>query len=176
MSESLLLRAERWSEAISKPTAIIGVAFLLAASGLTIADVFSRWVLGKPLIFIHDLFGLSIILVVAATFPTGVLQRKHVAIDFFGTWMGRRASRFLDSFAALMTAIFLAVVAWQVTEVAMTKAEINDYTYVLRIPTGPVWWFAALIIWTSVPMQIVVFFLQLFGHKKQNDAEKSHGE
>ena len=55
MSDSLLVRAERWSEMISKPTAIIGVAFLLAASGLTIADVISRWVFSKPLIFIHDL-------------------------------------------------------------------------------------------------------------------------
>lgn len=176
MSESLLLRAERLSIAISKPTAIIGVIFLLAASGLTIADVFSRWVLGKPLIFIHDLFGLSIILVVAATFPTGVLQRKHVAIQFFGTWLGRHASRVLDSFAALMTAIFLAVVAWQVTEVAITKGEINDYTYVLRIPTAPVWWFAAIIIWISVPMQIVVFFLQLTSGKTSHNAELPHGE
>ncbi len=176
MSESLLLRAERWSEAISKPTAIIGVAFLLVASSLTIADVFSRWVFSKPLIFIHDLFGLSIILVVAATFPTGVLQRKHVAIDFFGTWLGRRASRVLDSFAALMTAVFLAVVAWQVTDVAINKAAINDYTYVLRIPTAPVWWFAAIIIWISVPMQIVVFFLQLFADKNPQKAETPHGE
>lgn len=176
MSDSLLIRAERWSEMISKPTAIIGVAFLLAASGLTIADVFSRWVFNKPLIFIHDLFGLSIILVVAATFPTGVLQRKHVAIQFFGTWLGRHASRVLDSLAALLTAVFLAVVAWQVTEVAMNKAAINDYTYVLRLPTAPVWWFAAIIIWISVPMQIVVFLLQLFGQDSSKDGEISHGE
>jgi len=176
MSESLLLRAERLSEAVSKPTAIIGVIFLLAASGLTIADVVSRWAFGKPLIFIHDLFGLSIILVVAATFPTGVLQRKHVAIQFFGTWLGRHASRRLDAFAALMTAIFLAVVAWQVTLVAMDKAAINDFTYVLRLPTAPVWWFAAIIIWISVPMQVVVFFLQLFGLTKPKDAEHRYGE
>ena len=37
MPNNLLLRVEKWSEAISKPTAIIGVAFLLLASGLTIA-------------------------------------------------------------------------------------------------------------------------------------------
>lgn len=176
MSESLLKRAERWSELISKPTAIIGVAFLLLASGLTIADVFSRWVFDKPLIFIHDLFGLSIILVVAATFPTGVLQRKHVAIQFFGTWLGRHGSRVLDSFAALMTAVFLALIAWQVTDVAMNKAATNDYTYVLRLPTAPVWWFAAIIIWVSVPMQIVVFLLQLLGTHNPKDAEIPHGE
>lgn len=176
MSDSLLLRAERWSEAISKPTAIVGVAFLLVASGLTIADVFSRWVFSKPLIFVHDLFGLSIILVVAATFPTGVLQRKHVAIQFFGTWVGRHASRVLDSLAALLTAVFLAVVAWQVTDVAMNKAAINDYTYVLRIPTAPVWWFAAIIIWISVPMQLVVFLLRLLGQEAQKPSEIPHGE
>ncbi|WP_281982490.1 TRAP transporter small permease [Thalassorhabdomicrobium marinisediminis] len=172
----MLIRAERLSEMISKPTAIIGVAFLLVASGLTIADVVSRWVFSKPLIFVHDLFGLSIILVVAATFPTGVLQRKHVAIQFFGTWMGRHASRILDSFAALMTAVFLAVVAWQVTDVAMTKAEINDYTYVLRLPTAPVWWAAAIIIWISVPMQVVVFFLRLLGADTPKTSELPHGE
>ena len=176
MSENLLIRAERWSEMISKPTAIIGVVFLLLASGLTITDVVSRWIFSKPLIFIHDLFGLSIILVVAATFPTGVLQRKHVAIQFFGTWLGRHASRVLDAFAALLTAVFLAVVAWQVTEVAINKASINDYTYVLRVPTAPVWWFAAIIIWISVPMQIVVFLLQLLGHTPTKDAEIPHGE
>lgn len=176
MAESLLLRAERWSEAISKPTAIVGVAFLLIASGLTIADVFSRWVFSKPLIFVHDLFGLSIILVVAATFPTGVLQRKHVAIEFFGSWLGRHASRVLDSLAALLTAIFLAVVAWQVTDVALSKAATNDYTYVLRLPTAPVWMFAAAIIWISVPMQVLVFLLQAFGIRQPNSAEAPHGE
>ncbi|WP_313137406.1 TRAP transporter small permease [Paracoccus jeotgali] len=176
MTNNLLLRVEKWSEAISKPTAIIGVAFLLLASGLTIADVVSRWLFGKPLIFVPDLFGLSIILVVAATFPTGVLQRKHVAIDFFGTWLGRHASRILDSLAALATALFLAVLAWQVTEVAISKAAENDYTYVMRLPTAPVWWLAAIIIWISVPMQFIVFLLQLVHNKSKPAEDLTHVE
>lgn len=176
MSDRLLLRVERWSEAISKPTAIIGVAFLLLASALTIMDVVSRWVLGKPLIFVPDLFGLSIILVVASTFPTGVLQRKHVAIDFFGTWLGRHASRVLDSLAALATTLFMAVLAWQVTEVAISKAAENDYTYVMRLPTGPVWWLAAIIIWLSVPMQFVVFLLQMFHSRPEQAKDIIHDE
>ncbi|WP_204114506.1 TRAP transporter small permease [Shimia biformata] len=149
-----LVAAANW---ISKPTALIGILALLGIAILTIANVLGRWLLNQPLIGIHDLFGLAIVIVVAACFPTGVMQRRHVSIKFLGLALGPKATRVLDSVAALVLAVFLAIIAWQVTVEAIEKTSSGEYTLVLKLLTGPVWWAASLILWISVPMQLVVF-------------------
>ena len=157
---------DRLAEAVSKPTALIGVSGLLIIAILTIVDVLSRTMTGTPFIGMHDLFGLVIIIVVATSFPTGVLLRKHVAIEFLGKGLGSRAHRYLDFFGALVLTFFLIIIAWQVTDFAWDKMMANEYTFVLQWKTAPAWWIAAAIIWLSVPMQILVTLRILFPRQK----------
>ena len=155
---------------ISKPTALVGVLGLLGVAILTIANVLGRWLLDSPFIGIHDLFGLVVIFVVAACFPTGVMQRKHVAIRFLGAGLGPNATRILDSIDALTTAGFLALIAWQVSIEAVNKMSTGEYTLVMKLSTGPIWVIASIVLWVSVPMQLVVF-LALAARKMTIDPE-----
>lgn len=141
---------------ISKPTAIIGVLGLFMIAIITIISVTAREVFSYPIIWGLDIAGLIIIIVVATCFPTGVMLRKHVAIEFLGAALGRKWTQRLDFFGALVTAIALTVLAWQMTVVAGQEVAYNTSTIVVRIPTGPVWWLAAVIVWVTVPMQFIV--------------------
>ena len=175
MRQGLLGGAARLSNWISKPTAIVGLLALLSVAVLTIINVLARWLLDQPLVGVHDLYGLVIVVVVAACFPTGVMQRKHVAIRFLGPALGRNATRWLDTFGALMTMVLLGIIAWQVTDEALTKIETGEYTLVLKIATAPVWFAAAIILWISVPMQAVVT-INTAADKDSKSEESSNAE
>lgn len=141
---------------ISKPTAIIGVLGLLMIALITIVSVTARAVFSYPIIWGHDIASLIIIIVVATCFPTGVMLRKHVAIEFLGAGLGPKWAQRLDTLGAAVTTIALGFVAWQMSVLAGQEVAYNTSTIVVRIPTGPVWWIAAIIVWISVPMQAIV--------------------
>ena len=141
---------------ISKPTAIIGVLGLFLIAIITVLSVTARAVFNSQIIWGHDVASLIIIIVVATCFPTGVMLRKHVAIEFLGAGLGPKWTRYLDTFGALVTAIALTFLVWQMTVIAEQETAYNTSTIVTRIPTGPVWWLAAIIVWVSVPLQFIV--------------------
>lgn len=162
----ILDRLQQLGIQISKPTAIIGVLGLFLIAVITIATVVARAVFNYPLIWGHDLASLIIIVVVATCFPTGVMLRKHVAIEFLGDGLGAKWYRRLDFFGALVTAIALAVLAWQMSVIADQETAYNSSTIVARIPTGPVWWLASILVWASVPLQFIVTFHILTGTRR----------
>ena len=172
----VLRQAHRVANWISKPAALLGVLALLGVAGLTIANILGRWLLNAPIIGTHDLFGLVIIIVVAACFPTGVMQRKHVAIQFLGAGLGPKAGRAFDTFAAFLTAAFLAIIAWQLTIDAIDRMQSGEYTLVLKIATAPVWLVAAIAVWVSVPMQLVVTAMLATGLEQGEQGEYRRGE
>lgn len=149
-------RLYQLAKQISKPTAIIGVLGLLMIALITIVSVTARAVFSYPIIWGHDIASLIIIIVVATCFPTGVMLRKHVAIEFLGAGLGPKWAKRLDTFGALVTTIALGFVAWQMSVLAGQEVAYNTSTIVAQIPTGPVWWAAAIIVWVSVPMQLIV--------------------
>lgn len=169
----IINRLQRLGIQISKPTAIVGVLGLLMIAIITIATVTARAVFNYPIIWGHDLASLIIIVVVATCFPTGVMLRKHVAIEFLGSALGPKGDRVLDFFGALVTAIALTVLAWQMSVIADQETAYNSSTIVARIPTGPVWWLAAIIVWVSVPMQFVVT-LQILTGKAPKESKEDH--
>ncbi|WP_341864212.1 TRAP transporter small permease [Gymnodinialimonas sp. 57CJ19] len=158
---------------ISKPTAIIGILGLLAIACVTLASVTARAVFNSAIVWAHDAASLIIIIVVATCFPTGVLLRKHVAIEFLGGALGPRWTRILDTFGAVITTVALAVLAWQMTVIAGQEVAYNSTTTVARIPTGPVWWAAAIIVCVSVPMQVIVT-LRIAAGTSTRDAKEDH--
>lgn len=167
---SFLNHLESLAIGISKPAALIGVLGLLMIAVITIATVVARSVFNAPLVWGHDVASLIIIVVVATCFPTGVMQRKHVAIEFLGAALGPRGERVLNTFAALITTIAMVVIAWQVTKLAGQEAAMRGSTIVARIPTAPVWWLAAGIVWLSVPMQLLVTFQAAVGRNAANQS------
>ncbi|WP_417587978.1 TRAP transporter small permease [Pararhodobacter oceanensis] len=168
----ILARLHRYCVALGKPTAVIGILGLMLIAVITILAVVARAVFNHPLVWSHDAASLIIIIVVASCFPTGVLQRKHIAIEFLGAALGQRANRWLTAFGAAVTTIALAGLAWQLTGFAIQETQGHGSTIVMRIPTGPVWWLAAIVVWAAVPMQILVTLQAITGTlSRQTDGD-----
>lgn len=168
----IIERAQSFGLLISKPTAIVGVLGLLMIATVTIMSVVARAVFNAPLVWGHDLSTLIIIIVVATCFPTGVMLRKHIAIEFLGSALGPRGQRILDTLGALVTAVALTGLAWQMTVVASEETAYKTTTIVTRIPMWPVWWTAAALVWASVPLQLVVLLNVALGTRGQSSKEE----
>jgi len=166
-------RLQRFSLGLSRPTALIGILGLMLIALITVASVVARAVFNYPLIWAHDVSSLLIIIIVATCFPTGVMLRKHVAIEFLGGALGSGAHRRLTAFGAMVTTVALTVLAWQMAVIAAQETAGHASTVVARIPTGPLWWLAAVIVWVSVPMQVLVT-LQIITGKASPVADGDH--
>lgn len=168
---ALLDRLEIFADRLSKPTAIVGILGLLLIALITIATVIARAVFNYPIVWGHDAASLIVIVLVAACFPAGVMQRKHIAIEFLNPVVGQTGQRILGAMAAVFTAVALTVVAWQVTVVAGEETAARATTIVARIPTGPAWWIAAAVVWAAVPMQIIVTFQAAAGRERPQNKD-----
>jgi len=90
--------------------AMVGLLLLAAA---TTADVVMRYGFAKPIWGFADVAPLAGAVLLAACFPYVLCARSNIAIDALGDWLGPRPRRVLDRFAALVSAVFFAVLAWQ---------------------------------------------------------------
>lgn len=140
---------------VSTLLALAAVGCLIGLSLLTGVDVIGRYVFGRPLPGFTNAIPLVMALVIAAFFPALTLQERNVVVRPFAR--ASAVSRFLDSFAALITTIFFAVMAWQFINYAAEALSSREYVPVLRWPVGP-WWggVAAIVAITAVAALLVL--------------------
>ncbi len=154
-----LLALEVWTVRWASRVAFVGLAGLLAMSLAILVDVTLRWLFGTPLHGLDDVNGILISIIVAAFFPVLLVERKNVTIDVLGKLLGPRSMEWLNAFGHLVTLLFISVVAWQVAEHAARVA--TQETLILRLPAAPGWWLTAALFALCVPMQLLVFAVQL---------------
>jgi hypothetical protein len=73
----------------------------------------------------------------------------------------------------LVTSVALTILAWRMTVIAQEETAYNTSTIVAQIPTGPVWWLAAVLVWASVPLQFIVT-LHIIAGAHDNAAKEDH--
>ncbi|HEX6321392.1 MAG TPA: TRAP transporter small permease [Burkholderiales bacterium] len=133
-------------------------ACLLAIALGTLADVTGRWLFGAPIRGYNDFAALAIAVVCAAFFPALIAQRGNVTVRLVGLLLGRRASRALDTFGALVTFVFFAVMAWQYVRYAAEMARAGERTAILRWEVWPFWWAVALCIAATALVAVMMIF------------------
>ena len=149
-------RLERQFLFISRGAAIIGVLFLLMISALSVIDIITREITGQPIRGAGDFAELLIIIVIAACFPAGLLERRQIKVTFLGAALPRPLYRALEVFGALMTGLMFLAMAYYVTLHAQRLSESQEFTMVLNWPLAPWWWVAAICFWICVPAQMFV--------------------
>ena len=134
-------RAARGAGALAS-LAVIGLVLL--ALGTT-ADVVLRYAFAAPIRGFVDISSLAGAVLLAACMPHVIACRGNIAVDALGRYLGERARRVLDRFAALVTAAFFAVMAWQYLRFAVDLKETAQTIPVLRWPVWP-WWSAVAVL------------------------------
>ncbi|CUH63086.1 TRAP-type C4-dicarboxylate transport system, small permease component [Thalassovita gelatinovora] len=156
-------RLERQFLLISRGAAMIGVLFLLMISGLSVVDIITREISGQPIRGAGDIAHLLTILIIAACFPAGLLERRQIKVTFLGAILPRAANRALEVFGALMTGLMFLAIAYYVTLHAQRVSASHEYTMVLNLPIAPWWWVATACFWVCVPAQLFVTVAEILG-------------
>ena len=104
----MLSHIERVIERLALALSLSASVVLLLVAIATMLDVLLRWLFKLPIPGLGEISALFTAIVVAACFPMLIAQRGNVTISMVGTALGKRTTRALDVFGALMSALFSA--------------------------------------------------------------------
>jgi TRAP-type transport system small permease protein len=165
----LLANLERHIDRLALLLALAAAACLLVLALLTMADVLLRWLFSAPIHGLGDFSALVTSVVVAGCFPMLMARRGNVTIRLLGGWLGPRAGRVLDSFGALVTAVFFSLMTWQYIRYSAEMTQANEATPILRWLVGPWWWVVTTLIAIATFAGLVVLVRELTGGAKSGN-------
>ena len=138
----------------------------LTLVSLTLADVIGRNAFNAP---IQGAFEITQILMAALIFtamPSVCVRSEHVAIDFVDRVVPKRVLKILVRFAALLTGICMAVLAWRLFLMGRAFANDGHITSYLLLPVAPVAYYIA----TAAALAAGMTFAQMFSSTPLYDA------
>ena len=104
-------RAESLCRRLTVAPAVLGGIALASLLGITVAEVFWRYVLNDSLLWIEDVSTMSLAVVVAAAIAHGAREGSHVCVNLIGRFTGRRVKRITDAVARLLGVAVTAIAA-----------------------------------------------------------------
>jgi TRAP-type C4-dicarboxylate transport system permease small subunit len=152
---------ERGIQRLALALALTAAAGLLLVAIATMVDVLLRWLLKMPIPGLGEISALFTAVVVAACFPMLIARRGNVTITLVGAALGKPASRFLDAFGALVSALFFSAMTWQYLRFSAEMSSAGESTPILRWPVGPWWWMVTAMIAIAAVIALVVFVREL---------------
>ncbi|WP_436643289.1 TRAP transporter small permease [Microbaculum sp. FT89] len=117
---------------------------VLAIMGVTVVDVFGRYVLNRPLAGSFEITQLLLVLVIFAGLPAVCAAGSHVRVDVLLYLMSERTRRFIERAIAVVisaTLVYLAILIWGK---AGEVVAIGDVTPYLHVPIGPFAYFISV--------------------------------
>jgi TRAP-type C4-dicarboxylate transport system permease small subunit len=134
---------------------IAAVAALAAMVAITIVDVTMRNTINELVLGGVELVQLTLVLTVFLALPDTYLRNEHITIDLVDHFARPQTVVWLKRAAALLTLVFLAVLAWRMTVAAWDTLALGDRTSDLQIRL--IWYWLPLLIGTAVSVLVSVF-------------------
>ena len=149
--------------ALARALAVVGLGVLLCFAAMTIFDGLLRFFFASPIDVVRDASNLVAAFAVACCIPVAIIERSNITIRFLSSIAGPRIGQIADVAAAILVEIVLILMTWQFVVFASQARASGSATWMLRIPTAPVWTAIALIFGVSAVLQIVVGIKTLRG-------------
>jgi TRAP-type C4-dicarboxylate transport system permease small subunit len=127
-----------------KLLAILGGVTLVAMALMSLWSIVGRSFFESPLLGDYELVQMMSGMAVAMTLPYAQWIGGHVIVDFFTAKAPVKANAFMDLVAALLMALFAAVITWRMAVGLVDLKSTFDASMMLNLPT---WW-------SYVPMTI----------------------
>jgi TRAP-type C4-dicarboxylate transport system permease small subunit len=141
------------SKTLARALAVAGLGVLLAFAVMTMADGLLRFFFAHPIDVVRDAASLVAAFSVACCIPVAIVERSNITIRFLPTLFGVRAGQVADIAAAILVEIILILMTWQFVLFAKQADASGSATWMLRIPTAPVWAAVAVILGISALLQ-----------------------
>jgi len=95
-------RAELHCRRLGTAFVAVGGIALAVLLGVTVAEVFWRYVMNDPLLWIEDISTMSLTVVVAGAIAYGAGEGSHVCVNLIVRFAGRSVTRITDAVARLL--------------------------------------------------------------------------
>lgn len=126
--------------------AAVGGTLLLACALITVADIVSRRTLGLSVPGLIDLTQLLIMGSVFLCIPFTFERRGNVEVELLFDRLPRRARRVLAALWSLLSAAFLAAIAWHAGRAALQVLEYGERSPTLAVPM--IWYWIPILFGT----------------------------
>lgn len=141
---------------LTQTTALVGFLGLLVMGLLIFYDGAARY-LGVPRISgFSDYSEVVFPIVIASCFPAGLLRQTNVTVRVLGKLLGPRGNAWLEVLAALVTAVFFAILSWQLIKLTLQYGDAGRTTRTVAIALAPWWWITTGLMAICVPVQLYV--------------------
>lgn len=121
---------------------------LLTMMGMIVVNVFFRYVVGNPLVGIHDLVQLSMVVIVFFSLAYTGLKGAHIAVDLFSPALARIRPRWADMLLYRSVMLIAAVTMFWVAYLSlnrMFKSELmREASNMIGVPHYPFYGIIAL--------------------------------
>jgi len=154
--EVLVHKLEGATIRATRVIALVGLAALLILAIITMADVGMRWLFNQPITGVEDLAKLVVAIAIAASIPAVLATRQNITIRFVGRVLGRRAELIFEIFGALIVLAVMAGMAWQIQIYTDELRKTGETTWLLGLHVAPFWQVVSVLLFLSVPIQLVV--------------------
>jgi TRAP-type C4-dicarboxylate transport system permease small subunit len=119
---------------LARAFAFGGGAILVALTGMSVASITGRALLGRPVPGDFELVQVACGVAIAAFLPYCQLQRGNIIVDFFTARASRRVQGVLDVFGALALALVLAVLAWRTAAGMVAVRAAGEVSMIVGFP------------------------------------------
>jgi TRAP-type C4-dicarboxylate transport system permease small subunit len=151
-----MAQIDRAIKLLAQGLAVLGLGALLCFAVMTMADGLLRFFFAHPIDAVRDVGGLVAAFAVACCIPVAIVERSNITIRFLSSIVGPRAGQMADAAAAVLVEVVLILMTWQFVLFAKEAHLTGTATWMLRIPSAPVWGAVAAILAISALLQIVV--------------------
>jgi TRAP-type C4-dicarboxylate transport system permease small subunit len=101
-----------------------GLVLLFMALSITF-DVFMRYALGSPTIWITEVSTYLFLYVIYLAGAYALQQGAHIKVTFFVAFFGKRTQRIIDLITSILAIIFTTVLLWQTSEMTWSAFKGN---------------------------------------------------
>lgn len=120
---------------LARGFALVGGALLVGITGLSVASVAGRSLLGRPVTGDFELVQVGCGAAIAAFLPWCQLRRGNIIVDFFTARASGRVQAALDAFGALLLALVMGVLAWRTLAGMLTVKAAGEVSMIVGFPT-----------------------------------------
>ena len=149
-------RLDRAGRSLARALAAIGLGALLVFATTTILDGLLRFFVAAPIDAVRDLGGLVAAFAVACCIPLTIIERGSITIRFVTSFISAAAGRVADLAAGVLVEVVLVLMAWRFVLFAHQAGTDGNATWMLRVPTAPVWWAVTAMIAIAAALQLLV--------------------
>ena len=137
----------------------VAAIFLLAMMALNVIDVGLRSGFNAPIFGTYEIIELFLAAAAFLAIPEVFLRDQHITIELIDQVVPPAAVRWLKLIGTFVALVFVALLAWHMTQPAREFVEFNDVTIDLHLP---IIWKASLVLaaFAFAVVAVLVMFLR----------------